>query len=180
MNIIERFASNPEYSSKAPERLTFVAQPRTIYAPLAGEIVEDEVETMGLFGKGVALHPAAEIVYAPVSGRIRATTVTNHAIGITTADGIDVLMHIGIGTVSMNGRGFVRFVQAGEEVKAGDPLIAFDDQRILDAGYKDTVVVMVTNADELGPVIYEVDESVKLGSHPVVKPGELLMRVAEK
>ena len=172
MNIIERFASNPEYSSKAPERLTFVAQPRTIYAPLAGEIVEDEVETMGLFGKGVALHPAAEIVYAPISGRIRATTVTNHAIGITTADGIDVLMHIGIGTVSMNGRGFVRFVQAGEEVK--------DDQRILDAGYKDTVVVMVTNADELGPVTYEVDESVKLGSHPVVKPGELLMRVAEK
>jgi sugar PTS system EIIA component len=59
-------------------------------------------------------------------------------------------MHIGIGTVSMNGRGFVRFVQAGDEVKAGDPLIAFDDQRILDAGYKDTVVVMVTNADELG------------------------------
>ena len=113
MNIIERFASNPEYSSKAPERLTFVAQPRAIYAPLAGEIVEDEVETMGLFGKGVALHPAAEIVYAPISGRIRATTVTNHAIGITTADGIDVLMHIGIGTVSMNGRGFVRCVGGG-------------------------------------------------------------------
>jgi hypothetical protein len=51
MNIIERFASNPEYSSQAPERLTFVAQPRTIYAPLAGEIVEDEVETMGLFAR---------------------------------------------------------------------------------------------------------------------------------
>lgn len=180
MNIIERFASNPEYSSKAPESLSYAAEPRTIHSPIAGTVVKDEVESMGLFGKGLAIAPSGEIVYAPVAGRIRATTVTNHAIGITTADGIDVLIHIGIGTVSMNGRGFVRFVQEGDEVKAGQALVAFDDQRILDAGYKDTVVVMVTNSDELGPISYEVDESVKLGSHPVVKPGELLFVVGTK
>lgn len=178
MNIIERFATNPEYSDKAPEALSFEAKPRAIYAPLAGSIVKEEVESMGLFGKGVAIAPAGEIVYAPAAGRISATTVTNHAIGITTADGIDILIHIGIGTVSMNGRGFVRFVQAGDEVAAGAPLVAFDDQRILDAGFKDTVVVMVTNADEAGELSYEADESVKLGGHPLVKPGELLFTVA--
>ena len=99
---------------QAPVSATFATRDDVVYAPVSGVLVSlkevnDEVLSAGLLGDGYGIVPVGNgVLYSPVNGRIGATTVTNHAIGISTADGVEVLIHIGIGTVDMDGKGLDR------------------------------------------------------------------------
>ena len=128
-------------------------QPGTVYAPVSGtaipsEEIPDETFATGVLGQGVGINPADGVVVAPFDGEISSVTDTHHAVGVTSPDGMELLIHVGVDTVAMNGEGFQCFVQEGQQVKAGDKLIAFDRDKIAAAGHPDVVVVLVTNSDD--------------------------------
>lgn len=127
----------------------------TVYSPLKGtvvalETVNDEAFASGAMGPGVGIIPAEGKLYAPVDGEVTAVFPTNHALGISSADGLEILVHIGIDTVEMNGNGFTGHVKTGDKVKAGKLLVEFSIDKIKAAGYDPTTMVLVTNADEIG------------------------------
>ena len=101
-----------------------------------------------VLGQGVGIQPENGVVVAPFDGEISSVTDTRHAVGISSPDGMELLIHVGIDTVAMNGDGFECFVQEGQQVKAGDKLIAFDREKIAAAGHPDVVVILVTNSDD--------------------------------
>lgn len=120
--------------------------------------VNDEVFSSESMGKGIAIVPEKGVLYAPADGEISAVFATGHAVGMTTADGVELLMHIGINTVEMNGDGFVQKVQEGQKVQAGDILVEFDIDRIVKAGYDTTTMLIVANTED-----YSVIEPVTFG-----------------
>lgn len=128
-------------------------QPGVVYAPIAGNAIPsaeipDATFAAGVLGQGVGIQPSEGIVVAPFDGEISSVTDTHHAVGISSSDGMEVLIHVGVDTVAMNGDGFQCFVQEGQKVKAGEPLIAFDRAKIAAAKHPDVVVVLVTNSDD--------------------------------
>lgn len=128
-------------------------QPGAVYAPVSGTVIPseeipDETFAAGVLGQGVGIQPENGVVVAPFDGEISSVTDTRHAVGISSPDGMELLIHVGVDTVAMNGDGFECFVQEGQQVKAGDKLIAFDREKIAAAGHPDVVVVLVTNSDE--------------------------------
>ena len=92
--------------------------------------INDEVISQGLLGQGYGVLPVGNVVYAPVNGRVDVVTVTNHAIGILTDNGAKVLVHVGLDTIKMDGKGFKRYVEAGDIVAAGQPILTFDGEAI--------------------------------------------------
>ena len=128
-------------------------QPGAVYAPVSGTVIPseeipDETFAAGVLGQGVGIQPENGVVVAPFDGEISSVTDTRHAVGISSPDGMELLIHVGVDTVAMNGDGFECFVQEGQQVKAGDKLIAFDREKIAAAGHPDVVVVLVTNSDD--------------------------------
>lgn len=128
-----------------------------VLLPVKGEVipldqVNDKVFASGSMGTGIAIIPTDGTVIAPVSGKIIAAPKSGHAFGIKTDDGIEVLVHVGIDTVSMKGAGFSTHVAAGDIVQAGDPLVTADLQAITDAGFDTTTILVVTNAAKLTDV----------------------------
>lgn len=128
-------------------------RPGTVYAPVYGNVIPsseipDETFKAGVLGKGVGIEPKAGVAVAPFDGEILSVTDTKHAVGIVSSDGMEVLIHVGVDTVSMNGEGFECFVSEGQKVKAGEKLIEFDREKIKKAGHPDCVVVLVTNSDD--------------------------------
>ena len=128
-------------------------QPGTVYAPVSGTVIPsekipDETFATGVLGRGVGIEPAEGIVVAPFDGEISSVTDTHHAVGISSPDGMEVLIHVGVDTVAMQGDGFQCFVSEGQKVRAGDKLIAFDRAKIAAAKHPDVVVVLVTNSDD--------------------------------
>lgn len=124
--------------------------PRHIVAPITGEVKQlaecpDATFAEELVGKGVGIIPSEGKVVAPFDGVVTLTTETNHAIGITSIDGVELLIHIGIDTVDLKGEGFIREVNEGDIVKLGDPLLQFDIERIQAAGLSLYSPVVVTN-----------------------------------
>ena len=115
---------------------------------IPSEEIPDETFAAGILGQGVGIRPENGVVVAPFDGEISSVTDTRHAVGISSPDGMELLIHVGIDTVAMNGDGFECFVQEGQQVKAGDKLIAFDREKITAAGHPDVVVVLVTNSDD--------------------------------
>ena len=101
-------------------------------------------------GKTIAIWPSEGVVYAPVSGLV--ASAMPHAMGFAGDDGTEVLIHVGVDTVNMNGDGFTCLVNEGDTVKAGQPLIRFSRAKIKAAGYSDTVAVLLTNSDDLEDV----------------------------
>lgn len=188
MGLVEKIKNamfKPDGDSKTPAPASFATAPGTIYAPVTGTVVtldeiHDEVISSGFFGEGLGIVPQVGVVYAPVSGRIGATTVTNHAIGMTMAGGVDILIHVGIDTVEMNGEGFARLVESNQEVKAGTPLLTFDMDAIREAGHDDVVTVVVTNYSDYGNVDNVSDSSTMIAGHPLVKVGDPLLVVTTK
>lgn len=149
--------------------------PGRVCAPVGGRVaamseVPDPVFARGVMGPGCAVWPEDDVVYAPVSGTVR--TVMSHAVGLCSDDGVEVLVHIGIDTVEMRGDGFEMFARAGERVAAGQPLVRMDREKVRAAGHPDCVVVVVTNADELGGV------EVVAPPGEAVRAGEPLLQVA--
>lgn len=128
-------------------------QQTDIYAPLSGEAialqdVEDEVFASGVAGLGIAIRPSKGEVTAPCDGVVSLVFASKHAIGITTAGGVELLVHIGLNTVMLEGKGFETLVQEGSQVKKGQPLLRFDMDLIKAAGYSLVSPVLVTNADD--------------------------------
>ena len=115
---------------------------------IPSEEIPDETFAAGVLGQGVGIQPENGVVVAPFDGEISSVTDTRHAVGISSPDGMELLIHVGIDTVAMNGDGFECFVQEGQQVKAGDKLIAFDREKIAAAGHPDVVVILVTNSDD--------------------------------
>ena len=112
------------------------------------EEIPDDTFAMGILGDGVGIVPDEGVVYAPFDGTVTSVFDTKHAVTLEK-DGMEVLIHIGINTVAMEGEGFEAYVEDGQEVKAGHKLIAFDRDAIKEAGYNDTVVVLLTNSEDL-------------------------------
>ena len=97
--------------------------------------------------------PEADTVYAPEDAEIAMVFDTKHAVGLVTKDGVEILIHIGIDTVELNGEGFTAHVKAGDKVQKGDKLVTFDRKKIAEKGYDTTIAVLVTNADQFDKVI---------------------------
>lgn len=131
-----------------------------ISAPVSGQLVDlatvnDPVFAGGMMGKGAAIEPADGTIVAPADGTITVAYATKHAYGLTTADGVEILIHIGIDTVNLDGKGFESFVKQGQTVLKGDKLGTFDAAIIKDAGYPVTTMVLVTNTNNFEQVIVD-------------------------
>ena len=115
--------------------------------------VSDEVFASEAMGKGVGIMPSEGKLYAPCDGTVEALFPTHHAIGLTSKDGVEVLLHIGVNTVSMEGKGFEAHVTQGKKIKRGDLLITFSMDAIKAAGYDTTVMMVVTNTECYSEVV---------------------------
>ena len=104
-------------------------------------------------GKGIAIEPENGDLLAPADGVITTIFPTGHAVGITTTDGIELLMHIGMDTVELEGKGFEVFVKQGDTVHTGDLLVHFDIDTIKKAGYSVITPIVVTNTDHFADVL---------------------------
>ncbi|WP_119318184.1 beta-glucoside-specific PTS transporter subunit IIABC [Companilactobacillus formosensis] len=134
----------------------------TIKSPVKGEVLplseaKDDVFSSGALGKGVVIHPSEGKIYAPVSGTVSTLFPTKHAIGIISDSGVEVLIHIGIDTVDLNGKFYESFVKQGDHVTTGDLLIKCDLDGIKNAGYFTDTMVIITNTDKYSDI--KVDES---------------------
>ena len=125
----------------------------TVLQPVKGTVIArdqipDETFASGVLGDGVGIQPDDDKVVAPFDGTISSVADSQHAIGIES-NGMEMLIHVGVDTVNMQGDGFTCLVKEGDEVKAGQTLIIFDRAKIKAAGYSDTVAVLLTNSDDL-------------------------------
>ena len=144
-------------------------QAETIAAPLKGEVValenvNDPVFSSGAMGKGAAIKPSGNQVVAPFDGEVQIAFPTGHAYGLKSDKGAEVLIHIGIDTVSLDGKGFDAKVQANQRVKKGDVLATFDSSVITEAGLDDTTMVIVTNTADFEDVSSVATGSVAEGA----------------
>ena len=151
--------AGPSKSESSPEvQAADSSAPVTITSPLAGEVKElsqatDPVFAQGLMGRGVVIVPSQGELVSPVNGRVTVFFPTKHAIGILSDEGVEILMHIGMDTVNLEGKGFEGYVSQGDKVKVGDKLISFDIDMIKKAGYVTETPVIITNSDS-----YQVEE----------------------
>lgn len=128
-----------------------------IQTPIVGDVValsnvNDPVFSSGAMGQGIAVKPSQDVVYAPADAEVTIVFPTGHAYGLKTANGAEILIHVGIDTVSMNGEGFNHKVAQGDKVKAGDVLGTFDSAKIAAAGLDNTTMVIVTNTADFASV----------------------------
>ena len=143
----------PEAAPELPTVSVIRCAAGTVMQPVAGnviarEAIPDDTFASGVLGDGVGIEPTAELVVAPFDGKISSVAESKHAIGIE-ANGMEMLIHVGVDTVNMQGDGFECLVNEGDEVKLGQPLIRFSREKIKAAGYSDTVAVLLTNSDDL-------------------------------
>ncbi|WP_207941534.1 PTS system, beta-glucoside-specific IIA component [Enterococcus sp. DIV2402] len=140
----------------------------SVFSPIKGEIiplseVADEAFAMEILGKGVGIIPSEGLVVAPVDGIITTLFPTLHAIGITSNDGVELLIHVGLDTVQLDGEGFNAFVKQGDNVIQGQKLLEFDIEKIQKAGYSITTPVVVTNTASYLSVVKESVQSIEGG-----------------
>lgn len=143
-------------------------QNETLVTPIVGDVVSladvnDPVFSSGAMGQGIAVKPSQGVVYAPADAEVSIAFPTGHAFGLKTTDGAEVLIHVGIDTVSMNGDGFEAKVAQGDKVKVGDVLGTFDSNKIAAAGLDDTTMVIVTNTADYASVAPVATGSVAKG-----------------
>ena len=139
-----------------------------VNAPVAGHVISldetgDPVFASRALGEGVGIQPADSTVVAPVSGVLQTVAETGHAFGIKTDDGVEVLVHVGIDTVKMNGEGFDVKVKANEHVNAGDTLVVVDFDKVKEAGYSTTTLMTVLNTVAFASVAPKTGVDVKAG-----------------
>ena len=140
----------------------------TLQSPLTGELVAlsdvpDEVFASGVLGKGIAVNPSEGKIFAPADSEVTTLFPTGHAIGLKTSKGTEILIHIGMDTVKMNGDGFKTHVAQGDKVKAGQLLIEFDIEKIQKAGYPIITPVIVTNTAEFKDIVPIEGKNIKNG-----------------
>ena len=140
-------------AGKMPEKDVIKCSAGTIAQPVEGTVISyedipDPTFASGALGVGVGIEPTAETVFAPMDGVISSVAESKHAIGITGPGEMELLIHVGVDTVEMNGDGFEPLVAADEEVKKGQPILKFSREKIKAAGHPETVVVLLTNSDD--------------------------------
>ena len=164
--VVEETSS--EEATEGNEEIPAALQNETIQTPIVGDVValsdvNDPVFSSGAMGQGIAVKPSQDVVYAPADAEVTIVFPTGHAYGLRTANGAEILIHVGIDTVSMNGEGFNHKVAQGDKVKAGDVLGTFDSNKIAAAGLDDTTMVIVTNTADYASVAPVATGSVAKG-----------------
>ena len=137
---------------RAPDNYVMSCAAGKVLAPCNGEVIArdmipDPTFASGLLGDGVGINPAEGIVVAPFDGTISSVAASKHAIGLTSEGGMELLIHVGVDTVKMEGDGFEPQVSEGDQVKEGDVILNFSKDKIAEAGYSDCVVVLMANSD---------------------------------
>ena len=161
-------AKQSEVAEEKEEVAPAALQNETLVTPIVGDVValadvNDPVFSSGAMGQGIAVKPSQGVVYAPADAEVSIAFPTGHAFGLKTTDGAEVLIHVGIDTVTMNGEGFEAKVAQGDKVKAGDVLGTFDLNKIAAAGLDDTTMVIVTNTADYASVAPVATGSVAKG-----------------
>ncbi|MMZ64611.1 PTS system beta-glucoside-specific EIIBCA component [compost metagenome] len=141
---------------------------------MTGEIhplseVEDQAFAQELMGKGIAIVPTEGKVYAPFDGVVEALYRTKHAIGLKAENGVEILVHIGVDTVSLKGKHFNALVEQGQSIKAGDLLVEFEPEKIKAEGYNTITSIVVTNMQQFGDVLTSSNEGPIREGQPLVK-----------
>lgn len=150
---------------KEPKEQTAAFKKNTVYSPMQGTAVPltevpDDTFAAEILGKGMAVVPEDKEVISPVNGTVSTVFDTKHAVGITADDGMEILIHVGINTVELNGQYFTAHVKEGDLVKAGQPLLTADLKNIADAGYNLTTPVIITNSDDYEEILMTVSGKV--------------------
>ena len=161
-------AATATATATATETEAPAAATTVVNAPVAGHVISldetgDPVFASRALGEGVGIQPADSTVVAPVSGVLQTVAETGHAFGIKTDDGVEVLVHVGIDTVKMNGEGFDVKVKANEHVNAGDTLVVVDFDKVKEAGYSTTTLMTVLNTVAFASVAPKTGVDVKAG-----------------
>lgn len=168
---VQEVASQADAIAKAAPSLASTSDLNVsteLVSPLDGELlplseVKDEVFSSGAMGEGVAVEPSEGILHAPADGKVVMTFPTGHAIGMKTSDGAEILMHIGMDTVNLQGHGFETLVAKGDEVKASDELVKFDIDAIQSKGYVVTTPIVITNSKDYEKITVVSQGKVKVG-----------------
>ena len=139
-------------------------------SPLSGKVVAladvpDQVFASGAMGKGLAIDPADGVVVSPAQAEVTLVFPTGHAIGLRTENGAELLIHIGMDTVSLDGKGFTTHVQVGDQVQAGQALVTFDRDVIEAAGLPIITPIIVTNTAEFTDILTTQEETVQVGDY---------------
>ena len=170
----EQAAEKPNHTeSTENQQMSKQTNPYEVQAPMSGKViplseVNDSVFSSEMMGKGVAILPDKGVVKAPFSGKVVTVTPTKHAIGLVSDDGIELLIHVGIDTVSLNGQFFDVLVKEGDEMKTGDHLLSFDIEGI-QSNHLDVVTpIIVTNSTQYLDVIHTGDAHVTAGQNKLL------------
>lgn len=144
-------------------------QKEIIYSPLDGNIKDlvngvDNAFASKALGDGIIIEPTGNVVAAPFSGRVTALFPTKHAIGLTSDNGLELLIHVGVDTVQLDGKGFESYVQQGQQIETGQRLLAFDSKIIKEAGFTDETYVIVTNTASYLDVLPTMDSHTSIGN----------------
>lgn len=147
-----------------------LAAQEIIASPITGQAMPlseapDEVFASGAMGKGIAVEPTEGVVYAPVNATVTTIFPTGHAIGLTTENGAEILIHIGLDTVNLDGKGFEKLVENNQQVEAGQELVRFDIDLIKEAGYETVTPIVVTNTGNYSDVLVTNDSEIQQGDY---------------
>ena len=143
------------FRAKKAAHIELLAPAKGVHLPQAE--IGDPVFAGGMMGKALGIKPSVGKVVAPIAGTVQAAMP--HAVGLVTPEGIEIIIHIGIDTVEMAGEGFETKVNVGDTVQAGDELVLFDRDKIAAAGFADTVILAITNSDDLAAKGKKITES---------------------
>lgn len=162
---------NQPSAAEASEVTTQVAAPVSGVTMKLADVV-DEKGHQGVAGHGIGIQPTEGKIYAPFDGQVALIFTTKHVIGLRSTDGLELLIHVGLGTVNLRGDGFIAHVESGQTIKQGDLLLEFNRDKIQQAGDKDTVIVLLTQGNQLAETT--------LTDQDVIAHGERLLTVRLK
>ena len=164
----------PEVVASHADTTPVFGEEAAVLAPVSGKTIplgemKDDVFAGEVLGKGVGILPDEDVIRAPFNGTISMVADTGHALGLTSDAGVDLLIHVGINTVSMQGEGFETFVTDGQRVSRGQKLLKFDAALIAKKGFSVDTAVIVTNSDEYKEVISDGGRKVKACEDKIIK-----------
>ncbi|MCY8318833.1 PTS glucose transporter subunit IIA, partial [Bacillus vallismortis] len=168
--LIQIFGYGEDTAAQAEKEHVQTAQANeeTVYAPFSGKViplsdVPDEVFSSGAMGQGLAIEPSENKLYAPFDGTVVMVAPTKHAIGLRSASGVELLVHIGLDTVTLDGTPFALKVKEGDTVKKGEVLVEFDKAIIEEKGLSTITPVIITNSHAYQEILIEELEESALG-----------------
>lgn len=151
----------------------FLKKNHVLIAPISGKIINlnevpDEVFAQKISGDGVAIKPTGDIIVAPADGMLTLVFRTNHAFGMKLVNGIEILVHIGIDSVRLQGEGFERIAIEGSKIKVGDPIIKINREFLISKNINLITPVLITNMDKISDLIVETNILVEYGKDHIL------------